>query len=129
MVFPFVILGIVGQLGCSGVIGIGLFCGEAASSATLRACSTACLSGDDHVGMFGVFGEPCGVKVGDTASSSILVARSTLCSRERDEVNSIVDKSNGRSPVRSGHRSVIIAIYTDCVGGQVHSVLKCLCCF
>ena len=34
------------------------------------------------------------MKVGDTASSNILVAHSILCSRERDEVDSIVDKSS-----------------------------------
>ena len=54
--------------------------------------------------------------MGDIASSSVQVARSTLCSRERDEVDSIVDKSNGRSPVRLGHQSVIVAIYVDRVG-------------
>ena len=51
-----------------GVVGVGSICGVAASSATLNARSTACLSGESCVG---VCGEPCGVKVGDTASSSI----------------------------------------------------------
>ena len=84
MVFPLAILGIVGPLGRSSVIGVRLTCGAAALSATLRAHSTACLSGE---GCVGVCREPCDVKVGDTASSSIWVARSTLCSMERDEVN------------------------------------------
>ena len=70
--------------GFSVVVDSGSICGAAASSATLSARSTACLSGERCVG---VRGEPCGVKVGDTASSSIRVARSTLCSMERDEVN------------------------------------------
>ena len=70
--------------GLSGVVGVGSIRGVAASSATLNARSTACLSGESCVG---VCGEPCGVKVGDTASSSIRVARSTLCSMERDEVD------------------------------------------
>jgi hypothetical protein len=68
----------------SGVVDVGSIRGVAASSATLNACSTTCLSGESCVG---VCGEPCGVKVGDTASSSIRVARSTLCSIERDEVD------------------------------------------
>ena len=89
MVLPIMISGMVGQLGLSGIIGVDSGRGEAALSATLRAHSTTCLSGEDCVS---VCGEPCGVKVGDTASSSILVACSTLCSRERDEVDSIVDK-------------------------------------
>ena len=125
-VFPFVMSGIVGQLGLSGVIGFCLIHGEVASSATLRACSTACLSGEDCVG---VCGEPCGVKVGDTTSSSIRVACSTLCSRERDEVDLIVDKSSRQSPARSGHRLVIVAIYTDHVGVWVRTVSVCLCRF
>ena len=114
MVFPFVISGTAGQLCFSSVIGVGLVCGVAALSATLRACSTACLSGEECVG---VCGKPCGVKVGDTASSSIRVARLILCSRERGEVNSTIDKSNGRSPVRSGRWLVIAAICSDCVRG------------
>ena len=100
MVFPFVMSGTSGQLGLSGVVGVGSIYGVAASSATLRAHSTACLSGEDCVS---VCGEPCGVKVGDTASSNIRVARSTLCSMERDEVNWIVDRSSGLSPTKS-HR-------------------------
>jgi hypothetical protein len=122
VVLPFMMLGIVGQLGSFGIVGVGLIRGEAASSATLRARSTTCLSGEDCVG---VCGEPCGVKVGDTASSSIRVAHSTLCSRERDEVDSIIDKSNGRSPVRSGCQSVIVTIYVDHIGGWVRSVSEC----
>ena len=92
MVFLFVMLGVVGQLGFAGSKGVGLFCGEAASSATFRAHSTTCQSSDDCVG---VFGESCGVKVRDTTSSSILVAHSILCSRERDKVDWIVDTSSG----------------------------------
>ena len=83
--------------GLSNVVDVGLICGVAASSATLNAHSTTCLSGESCVG---VCGEPCGMKVGDTASSSIRVARSTLCSMERDEVDWIVDRSNGLSPTR-----------------------------
>ena len=105
VVLPIVMLGTVSQLGLSGVVDVGSVHGEAASSATLRARSTACLSGE---GCVGVCGEPCGVKVGDTALSSILVAHSILCSRERDKVNLIVDKSSGQSPTRSGHWSVIL---------------------
>ena len=78
----------------SGVVNVGSIRGTAASSATLNARSTACLSGENCVG---VCGEPCGVKVGDTASSSIRVACSTLCSVERDEVDWIVDRSSGLS--------------------------------
>ena len=70
MVLPYTTSGTVGQLGLSGVVDIGLVHGEAASSATLSARSTTCLSSGGSVS---VFGEPCGVKVGDTASSSILV--------------------------------------------------------
>ena len=126
MVFPFVMSGTSGQLGLSGVVSIGSIRGVAASSATLRARSTACLSREDCVG---VCREPCRVKVGDTASSSIWVAHSTLCSKERDEVDLIVNKSNGQSPVRSGRRLVIVTIYADRVGGWTRSVLKCLCHF
>ena len=86
MVFPFVISGTVGQLGHSSVVGVGLIRGVAALSTTLRACSTACLSGEGCVGV-----------CGDTASSSIRVARSTLCLMERDEVDWIVDRSSGLS--------------------------------
>ena len=68
----------------SGTVVVGSIRGLATSSATLNAHSTACLSGESCVG---VCGEPCGVKVGDTASSSIRVARSTLCLMEKDEVD------------------------------------------
>ena len=105
MVLPVVMSGTVSQLGLSGVIDVGSVHGEAASLATLRARSTTCLSGE---GCVGVCREPCGVKVGDTASSSILVARSILSSRERDKVDLIIDKSSGQSPTRSGHWSVIL---------------------
>ena len=84
MVSLFVMVDSSGWFSLSGIVNIGLICRVAASSATLNARSTACLSGESCVG---VCGEPCGVKVGDTASSSIQVARSTLCSIERDEVN------------------------------------------
>jgi hypothetical protein len=126
VVLPFVISGTVGQFSLSGVAGVGSFHGEAVSSATLRACSTTCLSRDDCVG---VFREPCGVKVGDTASSNIQVTCSTLCSRERDKVDWIVDKSSRRSPTRSGRRSVIVAIYSDRVEGWVRIMSKCFCRF
>ena len=96
-----------GSSGFSIVVDSGSICGAAASSATFNACSTACLSGDSCVG---VRGEPCGVKVGDTASSSIRVARSTLCSTVRDEVDWIVDRSSGLGPTRLRRRSVIVAI-------------------
>ena len=82
-------MGSSGLSSLSGVVGVGSIRGVAASSATLNARSTACLSGESCVG---VCGEPCGVKVGDTALSSIRVARSTLCSMERDEVDWIVDR-------------------------------------
>ena len=98
----------------SGVVGVGSICGAAASSATLNARSTARLSGD---GCVGVCGEPCGVKVGDTASSSIRVARSTLCLVERDEVDWIVDRSSGLSPTELCRWSVIVAIGVDRFGG------------
>ena len=102
-----------GWSGLSVVIGSGSICGVAASSATLSACSTACLSGESCVG---VCGEPCGVKVGDTASSSIRVTRSTLCSMERDEVDWIVDRSSGLGPTKLHRRSVIVAIGSDRFG-------------
>ena len=100
--------------GFSGVVIVGSICGVAASSATLITRSTACLSGESCVG---VRGEPCGVKVGDTASSSIRVARSTLCSMERDEVDWMVDRSSGPSPAKPRRRSVIVAIGVDRFGG------------
>ena len=91
------IAGASGQLSLPDVVGIGSIRGVAASSATLRAHLTTSLSGE---GCVGVCGEPCRVKVGDTASSNIRVARSTLCSIERDEVDWIVDKSSGLSPTK-----------------------------
>ena len=100
-------VGSSGRSGLSSVVDVGSIRGVAASSATLNAHSTACLSGESCVG---VCGEPCGVKVGDIALSSIRVARSTLCSIERDEVDWIVDRSNGLSPVKPHHWSVIVAI-------------------
>ena len=98
----------------SVVVGSGSICGAAASSATFNARSTACLSGESCVG---VHGEPRGVKVGDTAPSSIWVARSTLCSIERDEVDWIVDRSSGLGPTKLRRRSVIVAIDSNRVGG------------
>ena len=109
----FSMIGSSGWSGSSVVVGFGSICGVAASSATLNARSTACLSGESCVG---VCGEPCGVKVGDTASSSIRVARSTLCSMERDEVDWIVDRSSGLGPAEPRHRSVIVAISADRFG-------------
>ena len=90
----------VGWLIFSGVVSVGSIHGEAASSTTLRAHLTASLSGE---GCIGVCGEPCGVKVGDTALPSIWVARSTRCSRERDEVDWIVDRSSRLSPTKPRH--------------------------
>ena len=95
MVFPSMTSGTSVWLGFCIVSSV---CGVAASSATLRARSTACLSGESCVD---VCGELCGVKVGDTASSSIRVARSTLCSMERDEVDWIIDRSSGLSLTKS----------------------------
>ena len=126
MVSLSVISGIVNLLGRSSTIGVGLVCEVAASSATLRARSTACLSGE---GCVGVCGESCGVKVGDTALSSIWVAHSALCLIERDEVNWIVDKSSGPSPTKPYRWSVIVAIGADRVGGRIHTVSGCLYCF
>ena len=84
MVSLSVVVGSSGSFGLSSVMSVVSGRGVAASSAILSARSTTCLSGENSVG---VCGEPCGVKVGDTASSSIRVARSTLCSMERDEVD------------------------------------------
>ena len=84
MVSLFAMVGSSGWSGLSSVVDVGSTRGVATSSATLNARLTACLSGESCVS---VCGEPCGVKVGDTASSSIQVARSTLCSMERDEVD------------------------------------------
>jgi hypothetical protein len=100
VVFSLVVSSASGQSGHSNVIGVGSIHGVAASSAILRARSTACFSGESCIG---VRGEPCGVKVGDTALSSIQVARSTLCSIERDEVDWIIDRSSGLSLTRSRH--------------------------
>ena len=110
----FLIVGSSDWFSLSGVVNIGSICRVAASSATLSARSTACLSGESCVG---VCGESCGVKVGDTASSSIRVARSTRCSIERDEVDWIVDRSSGLGPAKLRRRSVIVAIGVDRFGG------------
>ena len=126
MVFPFVIFGVIGLLGRSSVIGVWLVCGVAASSAILRARSTACLSGE---GCVGVCGEPCGVKVGDTASSSIRVACSTLCLMERDEVDWIVDKSSRLSPAKLHRWSVIVTIGANRVEGRIRLISMGLCHF
>ena len=111
-----------GSSGFSVVVGSDLICGAAASSATFSARSTACLSGESCVG---VCGDPCGVKVGDTASSNIRVARSALCSMERDEVDWIVDRSSGLGPAKRRRWSVIVAIDSDRFGGLIHSVSMC----
>ena len=110
----FLTMGSLGRSGSPGVVGFGSICGAAASSATFNARSTACLSGESCVG---VCGEPKGVKVGDTASSSIRVARSTLCSIESDEVDWIVDRSSGLGPAKLRRWSVIVAIGADRFGG------------
>ena len=98
----------------SSAVVVGSIHGLAASSAALNARSTARLSGEVCVG---VCGEPCGMKVGDTASFNIWVARSTLCSTERDEVDWIVDRSNGSSPTKPRRWSVIVTIDADRFGG------------
>ena len=99
----------------SDVVDVGSWNGAAVSSATFNARSTACLSRESCVG---VCGDPCGgVKVGDTASSSIRVARSTLCSMERDEVDWMVDRSSGLGPAKPCRWSVIVAISVDRFGG------------
>ena len=90
-------VGSSGSFGLSIVVSVGSGQGVAASSATLSARSTACLSGKSCVD---ACGEPCGVNVGDTASSSTRVARSTLCSIERADVDWIVDRSSGLSPTK-----------------------------
>ena len=108
--------------GLSGVINVNSICGVAASSATLNARLTACLSGESCVG---VYGEPCGVKVGDTASSSIWVAHSTLCLIERDEIAWVVDRSSGLSPAKPRRWSVIVAIDVDRFGGQIRLISMC----
>ena len=108
--------------GSSGVVGVGSIRGVAASSAAFNARSTACLSGESHVGVCGEFK---GVKVGDTASSSIRVARSTLCSIESDEVDWIADKSSGLGPTKPRHWSVIVAISSDRFEGRIRSMSVC----
>ena len=110
----FLTMGSSNSSGFSVVVGSDSLCGVAASSATLSARSTACLSGESCVG---VCGEPCGVKVGDTASSSIRVARSILCSMVRDEVDWIVDRSSGLGPTKPRRWPVIFAIGVDRFGG------------
>ena len=98
----------------SGVVNVGSICGVAASSATYSARSTACLSG-----------ESCVVKVGDTASSSIRVTRSALCSMERDEIDWIVDRSSRLGPTKLRRRSVIVAIGSDRFEGQTRLISMC----
>ena len=112
-------VGSSGWFGLSGVAGVGSIRGVAASSATLNARSTACLSGESCVG---VCGEPCGVKVGDTASSNIRTARSTLCSVERDEVDWIIERFSGLSPTKLRRRSVIVVIGSNRFEGQTWSI-------
>ena len=122
----FPMMGSSGWSGLSVVVGFGSICGVAASSATLSARSTACLSGESCVG---VCGEPCGVKVGDTALSSIRVARSTLRSMERGEVDRVNDRSSGLGPADPRRWSVIVAIDVDRFGGLVWLVSMCRSCF
>jgi hypothetical protein len=110
----FLMMGSSSWSSLSVIVEVGSICGVAASSATLNARSTACLSGESCVG---VCGEPCDVKVGDTASSSIRVARSTLCSMDRDEVDWIADRSSGLGPAKLRRWSVIVAIGADRFGG------------
>ena len=110
MVSLVVVLGPSGSFGLSNVVTVGSGRGVATSSATFNARSTACLSGESCVD---VCGEPCGVKVGDTALSSIRVAHSTLCLIERDGVDWIVDRSSRLSPAKPRRWSVIVAIGVD----------------
>ena len=126
MVSLSMMVGFSGWSGLSSIVDVGSIRGVAALSAILNARSTACLSGESCVD---VCGEPCGVKVGDTASSSIRVARSTLCSMERDEVDWIIDKSSGLSLAKLHHWSVIVTISANRVVGQIHLILMCLCRF
>ena len=114
MVSLSVIVGSFDSFDLSIVVSVDSGRGVAASSATFSARSTARWSGESCIG---VCGEPCGVKVGDTASSNILVARSTLCSMERDEVDWIVDRSSGLGPAEPRCWSVIVAIGVDRFGG------------
>ena len=118
----FLMTGSSNSSGSLVIVGSDSVRGAAASSATFNARSTACLSGESCVG---VCGEPCGVKVGDTASSSIRVARSTLCSMERDEVDWIIDRSSGLGPAKLRCRSVIVTIGSDRFVGWICSVLMC----
>ena len=111
-----------GSSGFSVVVDFGSLCGAAASSASFSARSTACLSGESCVG---VCGEPCGVKVGDTASSSIRVAHSTLCSMVRDEVDWTIDRSSGLGPTKLRRCSVIVAIGSDRFKGQTRLISVC----
>ena len=111
-----------GWSGLSGVVVFGSIRGVAASSATFSTHSTACLSGESYVG---VCGEPWGVKVGDTASSSIRVARSTLCSMERDEVDWIVNRSSRLSLTKPRRWSVIVAIGANRFGDRVRLISVC----
>ena len=115
-------IGSSGRSGSSGSASVGSIRGVAASSATFNARSTACLSGESCVD---VCGEPCGVKVGDIASSSIRVACSTLCSMERDEVDWIVDGSSGLSPTKLRCWSVIVAIGSNRFEGQIRLISMC----
>ena len=126
MVSLSVVVGSSGWSGFSNIVVVGSVRGVAASSATLNARSTACLSGESCIG---VCGEPYGMKVGDTASSSIWVARSTLCSMERDEVDWIIDRSSGLSPAKPCRWSVIVAIDADRFEGRVRLILMCRSCF
>ena len=105
MVSLSVVAGSSGSFGLSSVVVVGSSRGVAALSATFNARLTACLSGESCVS---ICGKPCGVKVGDTASSSIRVARSTLYSMERDEVGWIADRSSGLSPAKPHCWSVMI---------------------
>ena len=116
MVSLFKVAGSSGRSDLSSTVSVDSTCELAVSSATLKARSTACLSGESCVG---VCGEPRGVKVGDTASSSIWVARSTLCSMERDEVDWMVDRSSGLGPAKPRRRSVIVAIDADRFRGRI----------
>ena len=111
-----------GRSNSSVVVGSGSIGGAAVLSAIFNARSTACLSGESCVG---VCGEPCGMKVGDTAPSSIRVARSTLCSMERDEVDWIVDRSSGLGPTKPRRWSVIVAIGVDRFGGRIRWLSVC----
>ena len=126
MVPIFVLADSSGWSGLSGVVGVGSICGAATSSATLNARLITCLSGESCVG---VRGEPWGVNVGDTASSNIRVAHSTLCSMERDKVDWIVDKSSGLGPTKLCRRSVIVTIGVNHVESRIRLISMYLCHF